>query len=208
MPRYRLVIFDFDGTLADSAPWFLGELNDLAATHGFRKVSLKEIEMLRGRPSREIVRYFGIRWWRLPAIARDMRRRSAAAAATIPVFTGIPDLLARLKAGGVTLAVVSSNGETTVRAVLGEAAALIDHFSCGAAMFGKARLLDRLRRAVGLPREAVLCVGDEVRDIEAARKADLASGAVAWGYANEAALTAAGPTLQFQRVEAIAEAVL
>lgn len=208
MPRYRLVIFDFDGTLADSAPWFLGELADLAATHGFRQVSLKEIEMLRGRPSREIVRYFGIRWWRLPAIARDMRRRSAAAAGRIPMFDGVPALLARLKAGGVTLAVVSSNGEATVRAVLGESAGLIDHYACGAAMFGKARLLDRTRRRLGLAREAVLCVGDEVRDIEAARKAGLASGAVAWGYANDAALAAAGPTLRLPDLEAVARAVL
>jgi phosphoglycolate phosphatase len=208
MPRYRLVIFDFDGTLADSAPWFLGELADLAATHGFRQVSLKEIEMLRGRPSREIVRYFGIRWWRLPAIARDMRRRSAAAAASIPMFEGAAELLARLKAAGVTLAIVSSNGEETVRAVLGPAAGRIDHFHCGAAMFGKARALDQLRRRLRLPREAVLCVGDEVRDIEAARKAGLASGAAAWGYANEAALAAAGPTLRLPDLEAVAQAVL
>jgi phosphoglycolate phosphatase len=206
MPRYRLVIFDFDGTLADSAPWFLGELNDLAATHGFRKVGPAEIARLRGRPSREIVRYFGIRWWRLPAIARDMRRRSAAAAATIPMFAGVPELLAKLKEGGVTLAVVSSNGEETVRTVLGDAAGLIDHYACGAAMFGKARLLDRLRRRLGLVRETVLCVGDEVRDVEAARKAGLACGAVTWGYANEAALSAAGPDFLFSSLDALAEA--
>lgn len=208
MPRYRLVIFDFDGTLADSAPWFLGELNGLAERHRFRQVGPKEILMLRGRPSREIVRYFGIRWWRLPAIARDVRRRSAAAAAAIPMFAGAPDLLARLKAAGVTLAVCSSNGEATVRAVLGGSADLIDHYACGTALFGKARALGRLRRRLGLAREAVLCVGDEVRDIEAARQAGLAAGAVTWGYANDEALTRAGPAILFPSFQAIAEAVL
>ncbi|MDQ0466121.1 phosphoglycolate phosphatase [Caulobacter ginsengisoli] len=203
MPRYQLVIFDFDGTLADSAPWFLGELGDLAERHRFRKLGAAQIAHLRGRPSREIVKAFGVRWWRMPAIARDMRRRSAEAAHTIPLFAGVPDLLADLSAAGVTLAVVSSNGEATVRAVLGASAGLIDHYGCGVSLFGKARVLAALPRRLGLARNAVLCVGDEVRDVEAARKAGLAAGAVTWGYANEAALTAAGPAFVFPSLEAL-----
>ena len=58
---YRLVIFDFDGTLADSASWFVKALNDLAPRHGFRPVTEAEIEMLRGRGNREIIRYLRLR---------------------------------------------------------------------------------------------------------------------------------------------------
>ncbi|MGZ5882650.1 MAG: HAD hydrolase-like protein, partial [Xanthobacteraceae bacterium] len=58
--KYKLVIFDFDGTLADSASWFLGILNDLARRHGFRSVTEAEIEMLRGRGNREIIRYLNV----------------------------------------------------------------------------------------------------------------------------------------------------
>jgi phosphoglycolate phosphatase-like HAD superfamily hydrolase len=39
MPRYKLAIFDFDGTLADSFPWFIGAVNDAAARFGFRGVA-------------------------------------------------------------------------------------------------------------------------------------------------------------------------
>ncbi len=53
---YKLVIFDFDGTLADSITWFLEAFNDLAERHRFRKASPEEIEELRGQSSREIVR--------------------------------------------------------------------------------------------------------------------------------------------------------
>ena len=37
--RYKLVIFDFDGTLADSFPWFAGVLNGVADRYGFRRVA-------------------------------------------------------------------------------------------------------------------------------------------------------------------------
>jgi phosphoglycolate phosphatase len=52
---YKLVIFDFDGTLADSAGWLFGVLNQVADRYGFRRVDEAEIAMLRGRDNREIV---------------------------------------------------------------------------------------------------------------------------------------------------------
>ncbi len=201
--RYSLVVFDFDGTLADSAPWFLAELGGLADRHGFRRLGAAQIEHLRGRPSREIIKAFGVRWWRMPAIARDVRRRSAEAAHAIPLFPGVTELLTDLAAAGATLAVVSSNGEANVRAVMGASAGLIDHFDCGVSLFGKARVLAALRKRLGLSHDAVLCVGDEVRDVEAARKAGLAAAAVTWGYANEAALNAAGPAFVFPSLDAL-----
>ena len=77
---YRLVIFDFDGTLADSASWFVKALNDLAPRHGFRPVTAAEIEMLRGRGNREIIRYLKLARWR----TRSSQRISAGAPQPTP----------------------------------------------------------------------------------------------------------------------------
>ncbi|MFX8008309.1 HAD hydrolase-like protein, partial [Acinetobacter baumannii] len=66
-PRYRLVIFDFDGTLADSGDWFLSIADHLADRFNFRKVDPAEIERLRGQSSRYVIRYLGIPRWKLPA---------------------------------------------------------------------------------------------------------------------------------------------
>ncbi len=208
MARYRLVVFDFDGTLADSWPWLMENLAGIAERHRLRKVDPAEIETLRGRPSREVVRHFGVRFWQMPFIARDMRKRVAAAADTIPMFDGVPGLLRDVAAAGAIIAVVTSNGEETVRRVLGPSASLVDHFVCGIAMFGKARKFDRLRRKLGLQRSDVLCVGDEVRDIDAARAAGLAAGAVLWGYANAQALAAAKPDFTFATRDAVRAAVV
>jgi phosphoglycolate phosphatase len=74
MKAYKPIIFDFDGPLADSALWFIRTLNDIAKTHGFRSVNEHELEMLRGKPNREIISYLGIRFWQVPAIARELRK--------------------------------------------------------------------------------------------------------------------------------------
>lgn len=204
MSACRLVIFDFDGTLADSRQWFMNTLNDVADSHGFRKVSESEMNMLRSRPTREIVRYLGIRVWQMPAIARDLRRRSAEAASEIQLFEGVPELLSELRRSGVAIAIVSSNAEATVRTVLGDAAALVDHFVCGVSLFGKAARFRGLRRRLQLGPHQILAVGDEGRDVEAAKRVGFASVAVTWGYATEAALRSCSPTLIVRSVAELA----
>ena len=54
MPRYKLAIFDLDGTLCDSFPWFLPAVNSIAARHRFRRIG-DDVEILSGKSSREII---------------------------------------------------------------------------------------------------------------------------------------------------------
>ena len=110
----------------------------------------------------------------------------------ISMFSGMDDLLRSLAEQGVAVAVVSSNSETTVRAVLGQA--LCEHvhsFACGVGMFGKANKVNRVLRAAKVQPSSAALVGDESRDIEAARKAGVTSIAVTWGYATPPALSGA-----------------
>ena len=58
--RYDLVVFDFDGTLADSFPWFCSVLNGVADRYRFRRVEDGEIDTLRGMGASAIVRHLGI----------------------------------------------------------------------------------------------------------------------------------------------------
>lgn len=206
---YRLVIFDFDGTLADSAPWFTAGLNALARRHRFRELSEAEIEMLRARSSREIVAYMGVPAWKLPRIGADMRRRMGEEAHLIPLFDGVPEMLRALKTAGLVLAVVSSNSEDNIRSILGpEPAACIDQYSCGAGLFGKAAKFRQVVRRCRVSPHQTLCIGDETRDIEAARAVGAASAAVAWGYATPEVLARFSPTMRFAEVKEIAPRLL
>ncbi len=195
---YRLIIFDFDGTLADSAPWFVGVLGSLADRHGFRRVGADEVEALRGLSSREIIKRLGVSPWRLPFIARDMKARMNTDIGTIRLFAGAGEMLTALDGADLRLAVVSSNAEANVRAVLGpDLAGRIDHYGCGASLFGKAAHFRRAMKAAGVSPGQTLCIGDEPRDGEAARKAGAAFGAVAWGYATADSLASEKPAHSF-----------
>lgn len=201
--RYDLVIFDFDGTLADSAAWMMRAVNPMARRYGFKTVTDDEIEMLRGRSTREVIRYLGVSPWKLPLIARAGKKLMAADAHTIPLFPETAKMLRALHGAGVKIAVVSSNSEQVIRRVLGpELSELISLYSCGASLFGKARKFKQVT-ARGVSRDKVICIGDETRDIEAARAVGLDCGAVGWGYAKPSILAEHRPTVSFNSMSEI-----
>jgi len=202
--RYRLAIFDFDGTLADSFSWFLGVVNRLADEHGFRRMEEHEVETLRGHAARQIFGHFGVPAWKLPRIGRDFRRHMARDIAHIALFPGVDRLLRGLADQEISTAVVTSNSLDNVLHVLGPGnAALIRHYACGAAIFGKRSKLRGVLRSSGVPAAEAICIGDEIRDLEAARAEGIAFGAVAWGYTNPEALRAQGPEEMFSTVDEI-----
>lgn len=206
--RYKLVIFDFDGTLADSFGWLSAIFNEIADRFGFRRIDEAEGERLRGLGARQIVRELGIAGWKIPFIAIHVRRRMAADLGAIGLFPGVDAMLRGLAARGVAIAVVSSNSEANVRRVLGpELAALVTYFGCGAGLWAKPAKFRKLLRRAGVAPHEALAVGDELRDQEAARQVGLAFGAATWGFTTAAALRAAGPDWAFGEVAEIVGAV-
>lgn len=206
--RYSLLIFDIDGTLADSFPWFLRHVNGVADKYRFRRIAADDVEALRRTGPREILKRLDVPLWKLPLIARHMRRLKAAHLDDIPLFPGVDRLLQALAAQGIVVAIVSSDSEANARRALGPGnAKLVAHYACGASLFGKAALFKRVLKMAGVPVERALCIGDEIRDLQAARQAGIAFGAVTWGYADADALRAHTPEVVFSSFEEIARCV-
>ncbi|MDF0486516.1 HAD hydrolase-like protein [Sphingomonas sp. H39-1-10] len=203
--RYALAIFDFDGTLADSGDWFLSIADELADRFKFRRVPPGEVESLRGRTTREVIRHLGIPRWKLPAIGRYVHAKLATQIDRIALFDGVKDVIHTLADAGVRIAVVTSNSEDNARAVLGSLAARIEMFECGASLFGKAPRYRKVLRRMRISREATLSIGDETRDIAAARKVGITAGAVLWGYANREVLLRCEPDMVFEHPREVLE---
>ncbi|GAB3325984.1 HAD family hydrolase [Larkinella ripae] len=207
--NYKLVIFDFDGTLADSFPYFLKTLNILAETYHFRRVNPEDVDELRGMHVRQMMKLAGMPAWKMPFVANSFIKMMTRDIDQIKLFDGISELLQQLSAQGVQLAIVSSNSEENIRRVLGaQNAALISYYGCGTSVFGKRAKFRKLIQKTGFRSADILCVGDEIRDIEAAQAEALAFGAVAWGYTRVDALQAHPGIVLFQTVNDIIRRVL
>jgi phosphoglycolate phosphatase len=205
---YSLVIFDLDGTLVDSFPWFLRNVNDVADRFGFRRVADGDVEALRHASTREILARLEVPLWKLPMIARHMRRLKTEQAASIALFGGAETMLRSLAAAGLRLALVSSDSEANARVKLGGAAALFSDYDCSASIFGKPAKFRRILERTAIDPARVIAIGDETRDIEAARATGIACAAVTWGYAAPNALKALEPDLVFERMDDIPRALI
>lgn len=198
---YDLAIFDFDGTLADSFPFFVGVHNQLAQQHGFARIAPADVDGLRHCSARELMRRVGLPRWKLPRVARSFMRLMHARRDEIALFDGIAATLLHLHERGLALAVVTSNSAANLRHVLGaDLVARLQHVESGASIFGKRRRIARVLRATGVAPSRAIYVGDQLTDAEAAHAAGVAFGAVAWGYAAVEALAATDPEMLFRHV--------
>jgi phosphoglycolate phosphatase len=192
--RYRLIVWDFDGTLADTLALSIETFNALAARHGFRP--LGDLAVVRGLNTRAFLKHHRIPLWKVPMLTAEYHVAVGAHMATVRLFAGLADVLRGLRGAGFRQGVLSSNAAENVRACL-EANAAGDAFDFVVGyprLFGKATAIRRLlRRHAVAPRE-FLYVGDEVRDVEAARKAGVDVTAVAWGYHAPELLARQAPT--------------
>lgn len=201
---YTLVVFDFDGTLADSFGWFLDIFDEVADKFGYDRGDRGNLRMLRDMGARELLAHHRVPMWKLPMIMTHVRKLQGQHIDRINLFEGIGEVITTLKHRGVTVAVVTSNARENVETVLGaDIARLIDHYACGASLFGKAAKFKALLKAVGAEASCVLSVGDEIRDIEAARTAGFKVGAVSWGFANPDRLRRENPDHLFEQPQDI-----
>jgi phosphoglycolate phosphatase len=191
--RFKLVVWDFDGTLADSLSMTLGIFNRLAAELRYRPV--EDTELARSMTTRQFLRYHGISIWRLPRLVRRFHAVAGENAETLKLHPGLTTALAGLFEKGIRLGILSSNKEDNIRRSLraNEAEKFFAFVRGYPRLFGKGKALRRILRSERMQCTEVLYVGDEVRDIEAARKAGVASAVVTWGFHAEFLLRGGRP---------------
>ena len=204
--KYKLIVFDFDGTLADSFQWFTGAVNQLAERYKFKQVAPCEVEGLRGCDARTLLKHLQVPFWKVPQIGAYLRTLMNQQIQQIPPFAGIGQELQLLVQQGATLGLVSSNSYENVQLVLGaEQARLFAYRECGVSVFGKAIQLRKILGKSHISASEAIYIGDEIRDSEAALAVRMRFGAVAWGYTNLDALKEQIPDEIFLRVDELSQ---
>lgn len=186
-----VVIFDFDGTIADS---LLAMLNTLYRLAHHEVLPKEDISELRGMGFPRVLLRLRVPPWRAIWLLRQSRLTLARDIANMELVSGV-DAAVKVLAKGSQLFVVSANNEVNIRTFL-KRYELESYFTGvvgGANPFDKSRALRALITEQAFNPERCWYIGDRVWDIRSARRAGISSVAVSWGYSNIHVLKRAHP---------------
>ena len=186
------IIFDFDGTIADTLGFFQDYL--VKEAH-LSPLSLTERRELHGMTLVRLARHLGHSRWRLARLYVEAPVELYPIIDQFKPFEGMIDIIKKLHAEGHELFIVSSNSSENIHKFLrnnGVENYFVD-IKGRVILFNKRHALRRLLKKHHLQPSNCICVGDEVRDIVGAKAAKLRTIAVDWGFAKTAELLAARP---------------
>jgi len=189
--RVRAVLFDLDGTLADTAGDLAAALNDVRAQLGLAPMAAGTLRTHASAGARGMIgagigvvpgdpRYDALRDAFLASYARRL-------AETTRLFDGVPELLAAIEAADVAWGIVTNKAARftePVVAALGldrRARAIVSGDTTPHSKPHPEPLL-HAARAIGVAPFECVYVGDDLRDVQAGNAAGMASVVAHWGY--------------------------
>jgi phosphoglycolate phosphatase-like HAD superfamily hydrolase len=204
-----VVIFDFDGTIANTLDSIIDIMNNLSDEFNFRKIREEDKEFLRGKRPREILNYLRISMFKLPFVIRKAQREINSHITLLSPSVDMLPILKLLKKNGCQIGIVTTNIEENVRKFLhANNLDQFDLFYTTKKVFGKDKTISKIIRDLKLDKSNVYFVGDEVRDIEAGIKAGVKTIAVSWGYNTKEALSKENPDFLIDSPEDLEKIIL
>jgi phosphoglycolate phosphatase len=182
----KYFIFDFDGTLADTFYVMIEILNNNKEKYGIDGIDPHEIPRLKNMSVKYLLQEFNINILRLPTFLKMLRADLSKEINLVKPFSNIVPTLEKLKEQGIHMGVLTSNTKENVDTFnINHAIDVFDFVHSEKNLFGKHKVLNKILKQRNLDPNNVYYIGDEIRDVEAAKKAGLKSIAVSWGYNSE-----------------------
>ena len=192
--RKSLLIFDFDGTIADTLLVAETILNETGREYGLPNISRQQLMELKHKSIPELLKLSGLTWLQLPSFVRKLRSRFKTHMGQVLPIQGMPEILYELKGKGYRMEILTSNTQEAVQSFLQDHELhLFEFVHSPDSIFGKSKALKHILKRTQLSCSQVVMIGDELRDVEAAQKVGVDSIAVTWGFNSEQLLRQAAP---------------
>ena len=177
----KLILFDFDGTIADSLEAIVNITNTFSERYKFRKITLDKIEDLRNKSFTQVFKDVGLKFVKAPFLIRRVKKEFEHEIDNIKIYPGIKPVLKELSKT-YKLGILTNNTKKNVESFLLKNDLEMFSLIYDAGFFSKARKLKRISRIEKIPLDKIIYVGDEIRDIKACKKAGVQIIAVTWGF--------------------------
>ncbi len=195
MPQLKTVLFDFDGTIADTFSVCVDIANKNASKFGFRKIKTDEFEMLRGMTPFELLKEFKIPFYKVPFFIKKVQLELYEGMDKVAIFPGMKKVIESLHKKNYLLGIITSNTEENVRRCLeANNVSAFDFIHNERNIFGKSHTIKNVLKTHTLKPSEVVYVGDEVRDIQASKKSRIKCISVTWGFNTKELLKKSKPT--------------
>lgn len=180
----KVLIFDFDGTIADSRITLVKIANELAEEFGYDPVTESDIVRLSNLSSKDVIVQSPIPAYKIPFLLRRVKRQLNEHIAYLKPFEGMEEALSNLKNKGCYLGIITSNLGANVSLFLrkNNLDNYFDFVYSANTLFGKNKVINKAINKHHLLKDEVVYIGDETRDIEAAKKSNIKVAAVTWGF--------------------------
>ncbi len=205
----KVIIFDFDGTIVDSQKKILEIANRFSKEFGYPTVEDSDLGEIKNLSSREIIRRSGISLFKIPFLLGRVKEELGKEIEYIQPISGIEKSLWDLKKRDYQLGIITSNGKDNVLKFL-EKHNLENLFSfiySSIAIFGKHKIIKKAIDKNNFTKDRVFYVGDETRDIEAAKKSKIKIISVAWGFNSSSVLQEYQPDFLIHHPEELIKAI-
>ncbi len=190
----RCIIFDFDGTIADTEHFAFHISNELAERYNFKKITREELSDMKKMHFKELLEYIEVSARQLPFILRRGQKLLRHNMHEVQFCEEhFPEFLDELRKRELILGIITSNTKKNVLRFLADKNIEIFKFVLAASLFNKQSKVQHIMKKYSLAPEEILYVGDEVRDIHSARASGVHIASVVWGYNDRQFLEAEQP---------------
>ncbi|TWT09282.1 HAD hydrolase-like protein [Planomicrobium sp. CPCC 101079] len=178
----KYILFDFDGTLADSTHLYMNVWNQLAERYNFKPVTKDDLLSTRNLTIQERARQYNFPMHKLPVILPQIYRYFKEHVSEVKLFEGIKEILDELARSGYVIGIVSSNAKENIEMLLHqEQIVSVSEVMSSSRIFGKDTVIKKFMKKHNAAPDQLLYVGDEVRDIIACNKVAVPFMWVSWG---------------------------
>ena len=178
----KYVIFDFDGTLADSNRLFMKAWNLFADQYHYDRVTEEDTVTSKNLTIHERAKKYRFPMHKLPIILPKVNRYFKEHIDEVQLFEGILEMLNSIQQAGYTIVIISSNAKENIELLLKQQQVhVVSQVLTSSRLFGKDTVIKKFMKQQKLTQDDVLYVGDEIRDIIACNKVGVPFVWVSWG---------------------------